>query len=114
MAGKIRNAITEKTQTPPAAAAEVTPSAPDVQSVSASASAVDQDDLAARADLSHELRTSLAIITLLSGNLDLLYDRLDDRERRKMIRDIRKHTQRLNEMIAAVLALVCEEGPTPP
>lgn len=55
-------------------------------------------------DLAHELRTSLAIIMLIGGNLDLLYERLTDAERRKMIRDIRKHTQKLNELIADVLA----------
>ena len=55
-------------------------------------------------NLSHELRTCLAIITLLSGNLDLLYERLEDAERQKMIRDIRKHTQKLNDMIDGVLS----------
>ena len=61
--------------------------------------------LPANLDLAHELRTSLAVITLLSGNLDLLYERLNDGERQKMIRDIRKHTQKLNELVAGVLAL---------
>jgi hypothetical protein len=42
---------------------------------------------------------------LLSGNLDLLYERLDDARRRKMIRDIRNHTQRLTELIGDVLEL---------
>lgn len=56
-----------------------------------------------RVDVAHELRTSLAIITLLSGNLDILYERLDDVKRRRMIRDIRKHTQRLSDSIKDVL-----------
>ena len=56
-------------------------------------------------DIAHELRTSLAIITLLSGNLEILYDRLDDDRRRKMVGDIRKHTKRLNEFVDGLLAL---------
>lgn len=44
-------------------------------------------------NVSHELRTPLSIITLLSGNLDTLYDRLAPAKRRKMIRDIREHTR---------------------
>jgi signal transduction histidine kinase len=56
-------------------------------------------------DIAHELRTSLAIITLISGNLEILYDRLDDDRRRKMIGDIRKHTNRLNGLIGDLLAL---------
>jgi hypothetical protein len=64
-------------------------------------------------DLSHELRTSLAIITLLSGNLDILYERLQDHERRRMIRDMRKHTQKLNSLIGEVLALCNDRGPLP-
>lgn len=64
-------------------------------------------------DLAHELRTSLAILTLLSGNLDLLYERLDDGRRRKMIRDIRKHMQRLNGLITDILALRDDSEITP-
>jgi K+-sensing histidine kinase KdpD len=55
--------------------------------------------------LAHELRTSLAVITLVSGNLDLLYDRLNDEKRRRMIRDIRKHMQKLNALVDNVLEL---------
>jgi len=62
-------------------------------------------------DLSHELRTSLAIITLLSGNLDILYDELDNRKRRKMIRDVRRHTQKLNDIIVEVLEICNDQGP---
>lgn len=61
-------------------------------------------------DLSHELRTTLAIITLVSGNLDLLYDRLDDNQRQKMIRDIRVQTEKLNAFIGDVLALCNATG----
>jgi K+-sensing histidine kinase KdpD len=60
--------------------------------------------------LSHELRTTLAIITLLSGNLDLLYGRLSDGQRQKIIRDIRTHTQKLNDFIDGVLALCNSKG----
>jgi signal transduction histidine kinase len=65
------------------------------------------------ANLAHELRTSLAVVTLLSGNLDLLYERLDDDRRRRIIRDIRKHTQTLNDLIGDVLALCNDRGPLP-
>jgi signal transduction histidine kinase len=58
-------------------------------------------------DIAHELRTSLAIITLLSGNLEILYDRLDDERRHKMIGDIRRHTRHLSSIIGGLLAL-CE------
>jgi|GEM_PF-7031523 len=54
-------------------------------------------------ELSHALRTRLAIITLLSGNLDLLYERLDDEKRRAMIRDLRKHTRALNDLASDLL-----------
>jgi K+-sensing histidine kinase KdpD len=56
------------------------------------------------------LRTSLAIITLVSGNLDLLYERLDDEERQRMIRSIRKHTQKLNDLIGDMLELCNSQG----
>ncbi len=61
-------------------------------------------------DISHELRTSLAIITLLSGNLDLLYGRLQDAERRKLIRDVRSQIKKLNELVADVLCLLGDKG----
>jgi light-regulated signal transduction histidine kinase (bacteriophytochrome) len=70
---------------------------------------IEPDDLAG-VDISHEVRTSLAIITLLSGNLDLLYERMDEEKRRKMIRDIRKHTRRLNHLIGDVLSLCNDNG----
>jgi signal transduction histidine kinase len=56
-------------------------------------------------NVSHELRTPLSVITLLSGNLDTLYERLDDEKRRAMIRDIRTHARSLNELISDVLEL---------
>ncbi len=56
-------------------------------------------------DIAHELRTSLAIITLLSGNLEILYERLDDDRRCKMISDIRRQTKRLNAIIGELLVL---------
>ncbi|MDH3676053.1 MAG: response regulator, partial [Anaerolineae bacterium] len=60
-----------------------------------------QDEFISNA--SHELRTPLSAITLLSGNLDTLYDQLDEARRRKMIRDILKQTRTLNELVEGVL-----------
>jgi K+-sensing histidine kinase KdpD len=57
----------------------------------------------------HELRTRLAIITFLSGNLDLLYERLDDDKRRRLICDLRKHTRELSGLIENMLELGDEE-----
>lgn len=51
------------------------------------------------AEVAHEIRTELTILTLLSGNLDLLYDLLDDDKRRQMIQSMRKHTRALNELV---------------
>ncbi|MCB0164050.1 MAG: response regulator [Anaerolineae bacterium] len=56
-------------------------------------------------NVSHELRTPLSVITLISDNLEGLYDRLDDAKRRKMIRDIQKHTESLNNLIGDVLEI---------
>lgn len=56
-------------------------------------------------NVSHELRTPLSVIALISGNLERLYDRLDDDKRRKMIHDIREHAQVLNNLIGDVLEL---------
>lgn len=56
-------------------------------------------------NVSHELRTPLSVITLISDNLEGLYDRLDDTKRRKMIRDIQKHTESLNNLIGDVLEI---------
>jgi PAS domain S-box-containing protein len=61
-------------------------------------------------NVSHELRTPLSIITLLSGNLDTLFDRLDPARRRKMIRNIREHAQILNDLISSVLEISRIDG----
>ena len=54
-------------------------------------------------NVSHELRTPLSLITLISGNLDLLYERLDDEQRRKMIRDLRARARLLEDLINDIL-----------
>ncbi len=56
-------------------------------------------------NVSHELRTSLSTVTLTSGNLDMLYERLSDDERRKMVQDIRKQMRILNNLIGDVLEI---------
>lgn len=56
-------------------------------------------------NVSHELRTPLSVLTLVSDNLDTFYERLSDERRRKMIRDIQKHTQVLNDLIVDVLEI---------
>ena len=56
-------------------------------------------------NISHELRTPLSVIALLSGNLDTLYEHLGDDKRRQMIRDIRKHTKLLTELVESVLEI---------
>jgi PAS domain S-box-containing protein len=56
-------------------------------------------------NVSHELRTPLSVISLVSGNLDRLYERLPDKRRHKMIRDIREHAQLLNELVGDVLEI---------
>jgi PAS domain S-box-containing protein len=57
------------------------------------------------ANISHELRTPLSVLTLLSDNLDSFYDRLSDDKRRKLVRDIQKHTQVLNDLIGDILEI---------
>jgi len=56
-------------------------------------------------NVSHELRTPLSVIALVSGNLDLLYDRLPDAQRRKMVREIRQHAQVLEDLVGDVLEI---------
>src|SRR4029078_1700314 len=56
-------------------------------------------------NVSHELRTPLSVITLLSGNLDTLYDRLDDGQSRGITHDIRVQARVLNELITDVLEI---------
>jgi K+-sensing histidine kinase KdpD len=50
-------------------------------------------------DLTHEVRTHLAIIALASANLDRLYERLDEAQRRRMIRSICESSQALNDLV---------------
>lgn len=57
------------------------------------------------ADMSHELRTPLAALSLLAGNLDMLYDQLSAERRREMIRKVRGHTRVLSELVENVLQL---------
>jgi signal transduction histidine kinase len=54
-------------------------------------------------NVSHELRTPLSVITLVSGNLDTLYERLDDDMRRQMIRDVRAYVREMNHIVGNVL-----------
>lgn len=61
-------------------------------------------------NVSHELRTPLSVLTLLSGNLDRLFERLDADKRRKMVRDIREHTQVLNDLINSLLEISRIDG----
>ena len=56
-------------------------------------------------NVSHELRTPLSVITLLSGNLDALGERLSPEKRSAMIKDIRRHAQVLDELITDVLEM---------
>ena len=56
-------------------------------------------------NVSHELRTPLSIVTLIVGNLDKLHDRLDDDQRREMIRSIREQVGLLNALIGDVLKI---------
>lgn len=56
-------------------------------------------------NVSHELRTPLSVITLLSGNLDALGERLAPQKRSAMVKDIRRHAQVLDELITDVLEM---------
>ncbi|WP_165774878.1 response regulator [Candidatus Viridilinea mediisalina] len=56
-------------------------------------------------NVSHELRTPLSIIALHSGNLDTLYDRLNDERRKHLIREVRFQTALLDDLIGDVLEL---------
>ena len=62
-----------------------------------------ENDEPRRNGLAHELRTSLAIITLLCGNLDRLYERLNEHDRRTIIQNLRRHTHKLNTLVGDVL-----------
>jgi PAS domain S-box-containing protein len=61
-------------------------------------------------NVSHELRTPLSIITLVLGNLDRLYDRLDHDKRREMVRSIREQVAALNDLTDSVLEISRIDG----
>jgi signal transduction histidine kinase len=61
-------------------------------------------------NVSHELRTPLSTITLLVGNLDSFYDHMDEDKRRKLVRDIRRQTQVLDELIGNILEISRIDG----
>jgi signal transduction histidine kinase len=61
-------------------------------------------------NVSHELRTPLSVITLVSGNLDTLYEQLDDDMRRQMIRDIRSYVREMNHIVGNVLEVSRIDG----
>jgi PAS domain S-box-containing protein len=56
-------------------------------------------------NVSHELRTPLSVLTLAAGNLDRLYDRLDDSKRRGMVRSMREQIGLLNDLVGDVLEM---------
>ena len=65
-------------------------------------------------NVSHELRTPISIIALSSDNLDTFYDRLDESQRRQMLRDIHGQAHVLNELVEDILALSqIDSGPPP-
>lgn len=61
--------------------------------------------LDALAEISHELRGPLAIIALHSGNLEMLYDQLDDERRRLLIAAIRRQAGLLDGLLGGLLEL---------
>jgi len=56
-------------------------------------------------NVSHELRTPLSVLTLAVGNLDRLYDRLDDGKRRGIVRSMREQIGLLNDLVGDVLEM---------
>ncbi len=56
-------------------------------------------------NVSHELRSPTSLITLLAGNLEMLYHRLDDARRLEVIGEIRKHARHLSDLIGGVLEI---------
>lgn len=56
-------------------------------------------------NVSHELRTPLSIIALHSGNLETLYPRLSDEQRRRLIREVRSQAHLLDDLISDILDL---------
>lgn len=61
--------------------------------------------LDALAEVSHELRGPLGIIALHSGNLEMLYDQLDDERRRRLIAAIRQQAGLLDGLLGGLLDL---------
>jgi PAS domain S-box-containing protein len=56
-------------------------------------------------NVSHELRSPTSLITLLAGNLEVLYSRLDDARRLHLIGEVRKHARHLSDVIGGVLEI---------
>jgi two-component system phosphate regulon sensor histidine kinase PhoR len=56
-------------------------------------------------NVSHELRSPMGLITMLSGSLEMLHARLDDEQRLEIIRNIRSHARVLNDLISNVLEI---------
>ncbi len=56
-------------------------------------------------NVSHELRSPMGLITMLSGSLEMLYPRLDDEQRLEIIRNIRSHARILSDLISNVLEI---------
>ena len=50
-------------------------------------------------DLSDVVRTHLTVITLASENLEVLYDQLDEEQRRRMIHSICVSSRALNKLV---------------
>jgi signal transduction histidine kinase/CheY-like chemotaxis protein len=61
-------------------------------------------------NVSHELRTPLSVITLLTGNLEMWYDRWGEDKRRQTIREIRVQSRLLNDLIESVLEMSRIDG----
>lgn len=61
-------------------------------------------------NVSHELRSPVSLITMLAGNLEMLYGRLDDRKRLAIVADIRANTRALSDLIGSVLEISRIDG----
>lgn len=61
-------------------------------------------------NVSHELRSPVSLITMLAGNLEMLYNRLDDERRLEIIADIRANTRALTDLIGSVLEISRIDG----
>ncbi|NTU81021.1 MAG: GAF domain-containing protein, partial [Chloroflexales bacterium] len=61
-------------------------------------------------NVSHELRSPTSLITMLAGNLEMLYERLDDARRLEVVGEIRKHARALSELIGDVLEISRIDG----